>query len=371
MAAEMNNRLHAARHARGWSQAELAEKAGLSRQTVLAIEQAKMMPSTAIALRLAQLLHCRVEELFWLPASSAEVAARWHGRGPAQVGERVKLAWLGASWHAFALDRREPSNYAAVADAVVRTCAGPLVHAEPLVDPETLREQLVIAGCDPSLGLLVAHFEAQRNGGRAWWHDVPSGQALALLAAGAAHAAGVHLIDPATGQFNRTAVDRALPGRSALLVRVARWDLGWLTRSDTPVPLDLTQVVQLGLRIINRPQGAGARDLLDRLLHASGVPATQVRGYDECAAGHFGVGQTVALGHADIGIATKSVATAFGLEFQPLQTEDFDLVVPAELAGDARLSQVLDMVGSSGFRRELAAIGGYDLGTAGQRTAID
>ncbi len=369
MSAEMNNRLQAARHARGWSQAELAERAGLSRQSVLTIEQGKMMPSTAIALRLAQLLQCRVEELFWLPAREVELAARWHGAESAQIGGRVKLAWLGGAWHAFALDRREPSSYAALADAVVRNHAPGVVHVEPLVDPESLREQLLLAGCDPSLGLLAAHFEAQRPGARAWWHDVPSGHALQLLALGAVHAAGVHLYDADTGQFNRAAVDRALPGRPMVLVRVARWELGWLTRPNSPSTLGILDVVEGGLRLINRPTGAGARQLLDRLLHAQGVPASQVRGYGECAAGHFGVGQAIALGHADLGIGTWAVARSFGLEFAPLQTEDFDLVVPADSTSDTRLSRLLDVLASTAFRRQLEAVGGYDLGSAGHVVA--
>ncbi len=60
----MNNRLKQLRSERGWTQADLAERAGVSRQTILAIEKDKFDPSLPLAFRLAKLFEATIEEVF-------------------------------------------------------------------------------------------------------------------------------------------------------------------------------------------------------------------------------------------------------------------------------------------------------------------
>lgn len=60
----MNNRLRVLRAERGWSQAELGGRIGVSRQAVNAIETGKHDPSLPLAFRLARLFELPIEELF-------------------------------------------------------------------------------------------------------------------------------------------------------------------------------------------------------------------------------------------------------------------------------------------------------------------
>lgn len=60
----MRNRLRVLRAERGWSQAELAARLGVSRQTVNAIETEKYDPSLPLAFRIAQLFAGRIEDVF-------------------------------------------------------------------------------------------------------------------------------------------------------------------------------------------------------------------------------------------------------------------------------------------------------------------
>ena len=60
----MNNRLRVLRAERGWSQAELGGRIGVSRQAVNAIETGKHDPSLPLAFRLARLFDLRLEEIF-------------------------------------------------------------------------------------------------------------------------------------------------------------------------------------------------------------------------------------------------------------------------------------------------------------------
>jgi putative transcriptional regulator len=60
----MKNRLRVLRAEQDWSQAELADRVGVSRQTVNALETGKYDPSLELAFRLAKLFELRIEEVF-------------------------------------------------------------------------------------------------------------------------------------------------------------------------------------------------------------------------------------------------------------------------------------------------------------------
>jgi putative transcriptional regulator len=64
--AELGNRLREAREAKGWTQAQLAERIGVSRKTINTVENRVFVPSTVVALKLALALEASVETLFFL-----------------------------------------------------------------------------------------------------------------------------------------------------------------------------------------------------------------------------------------------------------------------------------------------------------------
>ena len=60
----MNNQLKALRASRQWTQEDLANRLGVSRQTIIAIEKGKFDPSLPLAFRAARLFELPIEELF-------------------------------------------------------------------------------------------------------------------------------------------------------------------------------------------------------------------------------------------------------------------------------------------------------------------
>ncbi|MDT0506714.1 helix-turn-helix transcriptional regulator [Novosphingobium sp. MMS21-SN21R] len=66
MPERLENSLRVAREARGWTQAQLADAIGVSRKTVNTVENGVFVPSTVIAIKLAQALGQPVEALFRL-----------------------------------------------------------------------------------------------------------------------------------------------------------------------------------------------------------------------------------------------------------------------------------------------------------------
>ncbi len=67
----MKNRLKVLRAERNWSQADLADRLDVSRQTINAIETEKYDPSLPLAFKLARLLDQTIEELFQDPEGAA------------------------------------------------------------------------------------------------------------------------------------------------------------------------------------------------------------------------------------------------------------------------------------------------------------
>ncbi len=62
----MKNRIKVARAEKSMTQQQLADAAGVSRQTINAIESGKFVPSTILALKIAQIFEKQVEEIFQL-----------------------------------------------------------------------------------------------------------------------------------------------------------------------------------------------------------------------------------------------------------------------------------------------------------------
>ena len=71
----MNNRLVVLRAERGWTQGDLAERVGVSRQSIISIERGRYDPSLGLAFRLAEAFGLQIEDLF-TPGSDVATAAR-------------------------------------------------------------------------------------------------------------------------------------------------------------------------------------------------------------------------------------------------------------------------------------------------------
>jgi putative molybdopterin biosynthesis protein len=336
------------RQQRGVRQQALAAAVGVSRQALSAIEAGRATPSTEVALRLARALDCRVEELFGLgddEVVTAELAAG------SPVTPRVALASIGGRWVA------HPLGLAAdAADGLVAAGARARRRVRLLAPVAALRERLVVAGCAPALGVLAARATAERGGPRITWLERSSADALALLARGQIHVAGVHLDD---GAGNVAAVGRGVPDRALRLFRLARWSAGLVVAAGNPRRIaGVHDLARAGLRVVRRDPGTGAEALLTRLAGDAGMAMRAIAASTR-APSHLAVAQAVALGAADTGVAIESVARALGLGFVPLADERFDLVVAAELADDPRLVRLLATLGGRPFRRELESLGGH------------
>jgi molybdate-binding protein/DNA-binding XRE family transcriptional regulator len=392
----IRNTLRSVRGEHGVGQQELAGRAGISRQTLSKLEAGRSSPSTSVALRLAKVLRCRVEDLFCLEEDTETLRARWAAlaegktragpRNEEQSGSRrkadarrtaslrVAVGFVGGQWVAHSLSAEHPASMCITADGLVRSAPKPrktagepaLVQVRPLRSRAALRQNILAIGCDPAIGLLSAWLAERHPDSRLIWLHAPSLSALEVLAQGEAHVAGTHLLDEESRDYNVPFVRSLFPHRSMVVINLARWEEGFVVRSGNPLRIRRVEdLAQANVRFVNREVGAGARRLLDRLLAKAGTPPSTVRGYEHIAGGHLAVAQAVAMRAADVGIATRAAAVAYGLDFVPLAEERSDLVLSQELSSDPRLQRMVDALENRAFRRELASLGGYQVAESG------
>ena len=361
----VTNEVRRRRLAAGLSQQALAERVGVTRQAIHAIETARYAPNTLVALRLARALGCGVEALFSLPDEPVRVAVELLDEEPPglEAPARVQVARVGERVLATAL--RGSGAPLLAADGLARG-AGRQAVVELLIDPERVEQAVVVAGCDPALALLGAHLGRRHPAFRLVWRPQSSLRALRALGRGEAHLAGTHLRDPDSGESNLPAVRRELAGRDLVVVALSDWQQGLIVAAGNPKRIaGAAALARPEVAIVNREPGSGSRMLLDAWLLAAGVPPAAVRGYGRTVESHQAVGEAVALGAADAGPGILAVARSLDLGFVPLQVERYDLVVPRATLASAPVQALLDTAVSGPYRRELAALGGYDSAVAG------
>jgi putative molybdopterin biosynthesis protein len=121
----------------------------------------------------------------------------------------------------------------------------------------------------------------------------------------------------------------------------------------------------LGRRLASRPPTAGVRQRLDRALEEAGADRSHAyRGAVELDS-HRDVVLAVAAGKADVGITTHAWASLAGLSFEPIGSEAYELVVPAERLGDPRVTALCELLQSGRLRRQLSERFGYGVKKTG------
>lgn len=325
---------------RGWTQARLAELAGVSRQLVGAVEAERHLPRVDAAVALARVLGVQVEELLVTPPAEEVVGVTAPPREGAlvrtvTVGERlvcVPSAGSGADW--------------ARADAIVRD--GRVERFEPA------RDAALIAGCDPAIATVAGLLDSSGGG------IVPvltsSRAAAAALAAGRVHAAIVHGRDH----------DAHLAPAGSRRWWVARWQVGLAAPVDAPGGW-VAAALAGRVPVAQREPGAGSQAAFERAVAAAGriapahIPGPVVGSHEEAASRAAIDGM--------IAVTIEPAALAAGLVFHPLEVHASQLWATSASLDTAAVRRFLDELVGARLRRRLERVGGYDLSQVGVEIA--
>ncbi|GAA0514670.1 substrate-binding domain-containing protein [Deinococcus depolymerans] len=371
----LHTRVRERRERLGLRPGDLARDLGISRQALHKIETGSSVPGTLLAFTLARALHCRVDDLFSLRGPGPHGQLQVRPAGPLLPGTRVVLARLpGDTHHADGQLLAVPlpaSAFHVPADGhVTGEDPGPGgTRTAQLLAPvgdvlSAAARTAVLTGCDPALELLITHAARLDPAARVILRPASSLPALHAVAAGQAHAAGLHLWDETTGTSNLPFTQRTLG--PATLFTLWTWEQGLLLAPGNPRQLrgpgDLSRP---DVRLATREPGSGSRLLLDHWLRAAGVPDPHGRA-PLTARSPLEAAALVASGQADAAPGPRSAALAAGLAFLPLQTERFDLAVPDAHARHPGVAALLGAARSAAFRADLQGLGGYDAAGSGE-----
>ena len=374
---QYSNHLKAVRSKQGFSQSELASRAGITRQAISSIESNLYLPTTAVALRLASVLTCRVEDLFGLVPTEDVIEGELIGphppHDPNTSSVRVKVSTIGRRTVVRPVaDLGELLSFAVPADGYITdspaTPSGTRVRVKLARDREAIQQEIFIAGCDPAIFLAGEYLRRHKDQTTVVGWPMGSTAALQALQRGEVHVAGLHLFDPSTGESNLPFLRQHLNGSAYEIVTFATWEEGLLVRKGNPLSIrTAADLAQPTVALVNREEGSGARLLLDQRLQASGVLPAHIQGYDRIVCSHFEVARAIKGRQADVGIGIRSAAQLFGLDFVPLQAARYDLVVPKPyVKSHPTLAHLFETIVSGPFRKEIEALGGYDTSETGQ-----
>ncbi len=244
--------------------------------------------------------------------------------------------------------------------------AGEKVRVELLRPMEEIEQTLVITGShDP---LIDEAIDLMRR----TWPDsfvasshVGSMGGIMAVKRGEAHLGGVHLLDEASGEYNRAYIRKYIPEGGVRLVSCVKRSQGLMVARGNPLGIrgieDLPR-----LRYVNRQKGSGTRILLDYVLRQAGLEPEGIKGYEREEITHTAVAAAVAAGSADAGMGILAAAKIYNLDFIPLVQEQYDLIIAENTFGHPEYKHLRDIMCSDAFAKRLEELGGYQLNNPGE-----
>jgi len=151
----------------------------------------------------------------------------------------------------------------------------------------------------------------------------------------------------------------------AVLIGFAQREQGLVVAHGNPLRLSsVADAHAKKARLITRPEGSGAQQLLAALLRRERLEMIEFGDTVEAVTGPD-IAQMIRAGHGDWGIATRAVATAAAIGFVPLAVEHFDLLVRQRDAFRPPLQKLLKLIGRPAFAARATELGGLDVSAAG------
>jgi molybdate-binding protein/DNA-binding XRE family transcriptional regulator len=351
---------------KGWTQQELADRVAVRRQAIYDIESGRYLPNTAIALRLAQVFACRVEDLFVERTPASNAAVHLVGGGAA----RTRLALGRVRERLVAL----PIDGAGSVPFGLRSADGllnpDLTSARLLTPTGHLEQTVILMGCDPALEILAQHVTRMAPGHRVHCCFASSRSAVDHLVEGVAHVAGTHLHNSGDKEANVVLARQKMSDKNGFLVGFSTIEEGLLVARGNPLGIrSVADLAQPMVRFVNREPGAALRTLLDDHLEQAGIAAAAINGYEREATSHHAGAFRIVSQVADAALGFRVIAEAFGLGFVPIAAVRCDLLVPGDLQDHPGVKALLDALQSVAIRRELAAVPGYESTATGSAIA--
>jgi len=187
------------------------------------------------------------------------------------------------------------------------------------------------------------------------------------LKKGVCHMAGSHLLDPEDGSYNVSYVKRYLPDLPVKIVHLVLRDQGLIVPPGNPKGIGgIEDLGRSDVVFINRQAGSGTRVLLDYRLKKLGISPKNINGYGSEEFTHMATAVAVLSATVDVGLGICAAANALGLDFIPVVTEQYDLVIPEAHYDTGNVRALLDTIATDAFKKRVRSLGGYHTERSGE-----
>ncbi len=198
-------------------------------------------------------------------------------------------------------------------------------------------------------------------------HPVGSLGGILAIKNGICHLAGLHLLDPETGEYNFPYIRQYLKGIDVKVLHLVYREQGLIVQKGNPKGIQgLKDLTRKEITFINRQKGSGTRILLDHTLKTLSLKPGDVRGYEKEEYTHMAVASAVAGGIVDAGLGILPAARAMNLDFIPVAKERYDLIIPSIYFEDEKMKKVIETIRSDEFRTLVSKMGGYEVSRTGE-----
>jgi len=241
------------------------------------------------------------------------------------------------------------------------------ISAELLRPLPAVRHTIVIVGShDNTLDILADQIKAKNSRVTISSSHVGSMGGLMAIKRGVCHLAGSHLLDTENGTYNISYIEKYLSGIDVKLVNLVFREQGLIVKRRNPKGIKgIEDLTRNDVSFINRQAGSGTRILLDYRLNQLGINPADIHGYHHEEFTHMAVAVAVLSGTVDAGLGIYAAARALDLDFIPVVTEQYDLIIPMQHFETDHVQLLLEIINSQHFKKRVEALGGYDTQNAG------
>ena len=246
--------------------------------------------------------------------------------------------------------------------------AGESVKVRLLNSEEKLRNTLVVIGShDPLLDELGNMMHTENRSVFMSSSHVGSMGGIMAMRRKESHAAGCHLLDTETGEYNLSFMRKYFPDRDVRLMRCVGRQQGLMLQKGNPLGIEnFDDIIKKNARYVNRQKGSGTRILADYLIRENSLDEKDIYGYEREELTHTSVAAQIACGSADAGMGIFSAAQLYGLDFLPVCIEEYDLIIPDYAWDTPMVQQMLKTLTSDEFKKKILSLGGYTIDAPGE-----